>query len=94
MAKKSTAKKSKVKKAPAKKVELKANEFVVKKPVVEVTWRDMVRAEASDLKQKMVALKKAIAENKVPLDEVSILNEQHKAMHAYYVVLNTRLSKT
>lgn len=63
-------------------------------PVAEDTsWRDRVVIEAKELKEKMVALRSAIDERKVPLDQVPILNEQYTAMHAYYLILNRRLSQ-
>ena len=56
------------------------------------TWQDRVLAEAKELKIKMDALKAAVEGNRVPASEVDILNEQYVAMHAYYVILNRRLS--
>jgi hypothetical protein len=64
----------------------------VGKPAAEDTWKDRVRIEAKELKEKMVALRTAINDHKVPLDQVPILNEQHAAMQAYYIILNRRLS--
>ena len=69
---------------------------VAPEPVAETlkeeTWKDRVLAEARELKIKMDALKAAVEGNKVPASEVGILNEQYQAMHAYYVILNRRLS--
>lgn len=56
------------------------------------TWRDRLKSEAADLKEKMVKLRSAIDERKVPLDQVPILNEQYGAMMDYYIILNRRLS--
>ena len=57
------------------------------------TWRDRVLSEAKDLKEKMTKLRTALDTAKVPASEIEILNEQYKAMHAYYIIINTRLSR-
>ena len=62
-------------------------------PQPDSTWKDRVLEEAKELKIKMNALRAALDGNKVPATEVDILNKQHKAMHEYYVILNTRLSR-
>jgi len=61
--------------------------------VNEETWKDRVLAEAKELRIKMDALRAALDGYKVPATEVDILNKQYKAMHEYYVILNTRLSR-
>ena len=62
-------------------------------PQPDTAWRDRVLEEAKELKIKMDALRAAVDGNKVPATEVDILNKQYKAMHEYYVILNTRLSR-
>jgi len=63
------------------------------KEVPRADWKDDVRIEAKELKEKMVRLRTALDENKIPTSEVSILNEQYGAMNQYYIILNTRLSR-
>jgi hypothetical protein len=56
------------------------------------TWRDRVKSEAADLKEKITKLRTALDQNKVPHDQIAILSKQHGVMKELYIILNTRLS--
>lgn len=76
------------------------------KPVEEVTQKTDVAAapvednyktrlfkEATELRERMLKLKDALDNNRVPQSEVEILTKQYGIMREYALVLNDRLSR-
>jgi len=55
------------------------------------TYMDRLIIERSDLNDKMVKLRGALDNKKVPEDQVEILIKQYDAMGQYLYILNTRL---
>ena len=56
-------------------------------------WLDRLKDEEKQLHTKMIALGKALKENKIPSDEVGMLELQLSSMTTYAYVLKLRLDK-
>lgn len=100
MAKKKNAKKKTVAKPVVLKAEVSVDEtpvtptvaIIKSAPPVKDNWRTSVVEEAKELKDRMVKLRNALDQNKVPADQKVLLTKQHAVMTELYIILNTRLS--